>query len=66
MEVDNSDSSNQERTLEHVRAAAKAAGIPPSNSTVQLLQFSNTQDSEEIKLLQLPSEVKNALTLGER
>lgn len=66
MEVDNSDSSNQQRTLEHVRAAAKAAGIPPSNNTVQLLQFSNTQDSEEIKLLQLPSEVKNALTLGER
>lgn len=55
------------RTSDNVKAAAKIAGIPMSNKPVQLLHFSDSlSNDDDIKLLQLTNEVKDALQIGER
>lgn len=55
------------RTQDNVKAAAKIAGIPISNKPVQLLRFSDSLSNDDsIKLLQLNTEVRDALQVGER
>lgn len=54
------------RSLADVEAAAQAAGVSRSVCPVQLLQFSETLNSEDVKLLELPQEVLSALQEGQR
>lgn len=54
------------RTADQVALSAKAAGLTNTTGPVQLLRFSEQLNSDEIKLLEVPSNVLQALKQGDR
>ena len=54
------------KSIEDVQATAKMAGIPPSPHVVQVLHYGNNIESGDLKLVQLPPNVLDALTEGQR
>ena len=56
-----------ERTREEVEAAAVAAGLSlSSGSRTELLRFSEQLNSDEVRLMEMPLEVLDAIKNGER
>ena len=57
-----------ERKKAEVEAAARAAGLEVSGGAgaTQLLRFADQLNSEELRLMELPPEVLQALKHGER
>ena len=56
-----------ERTQANVEAAAEAAGLHSQHPVVQVLQFSSEMNTgDDIKLLELPATVLQALEEGQR
>ena len=58
--------SQPERTEEEVTRAAEAAGLTGSEGSVQLLHFSSQLHSEEIRIMEVPKPVLEALRSGEK
>ena len=54
------------RTADQVALSAKAAGLSNTTGPVQLLHFSAQLNSDEIKLLEVPSNVLQALKQGDK
>ena len=54
------------RTADQVSLSAKAAGLTNTTGPVQLLHFSTQLNSDEIKLLEVPSNVLQALKQGDK
>ena len=54
------------RTEEEVHVTAQAAGLSRSHGPVQLLRFSPHLNAQELKLMELPSDVLEALKKGDR
>ena len=54
------------RTADQVSLSAKAAGLTNTTGPVQLLHFSAQLNSDEIKLLEVPSNVLQALKQGDK
>ena len=54
------------RTLSDVQAAAKAAGLPSMPGPVQLLHFGQELNTEELKLMEVPPDIMEALRSGQR
>ena len=53
------------RTAEQVSKAAQTAGLTNTRGPVQLLQFSSSLNSDEIKLLETPPDVLTSLSKGQ-
>ena len=54
------------RTADQVALSAKAAGLTNTTGPVQLLHFGAQLNSDEIKLLEVPSNVLQALKQGDK
>ena len=54
------------RTVDQVALSAKAAGLTNTTGPVQLLHFSAQLNSDEIKLLEVPGNVLQALKQGDK
>ena len=54
------------RTLSEVQAAAKAAGLSSMSGPAQLLHFGQELNTEELKLMEVPPDVMEALKSGQR
>ena len=54
------------RTAEQVSLSAKAAGLTDTTGPVQLLHFCDQLNSDEVRLLEVPSSVLQALKQGDK
>ena len=54
------------RTEEEVQASAQAAGLARSHGPIQLLCFSPQLNAQDLKLMELPNDVLEALKKGDR
>ena len=54
------------RTADQVALSSKAAGLTDTTGPVQLLHFSAQLNSDEIKLLEVPKNVLQALKRGDK
>ena len=54
------------RTADQVSVSAKAAGLTNSAGPIQLLHFSAPLNSDDIRLLEVPNDLLQALEQGER
>eukprot|EP00731_Ephydatia_muelleri_P018420 Em0011g460a len=53
------------RTEEEVHVQAQAAGLARSHGPVQLLRFSSHLNAQDLKLMELPCDVLEALKKGD-
>ena len=58
--------SQSRRTEEEVHVQAQAAGLARSHGPVQLLRFSSHLNAQDLKLMELPCDVLEALKKGDR
>ena len=54
------------RTLSDVQAAASAAGLASTSGPAQLLHFGRELNTEDLKLMEVPADVMDALRTGQR
>ena len=54
------------RTADQVSLSAKAAGLGGTTGPIQLLHFSTQLNSDDVRLLEMPSDVLRALKQGEK
>lgn len=54
------------RTADQVSLSAKAAGLTDTTGPIQLLHFCHQLNSDEIQLLEVPTDVLQALKQGDK